>query len=95
MALLLSEPLPQPSRSLVVNGVAVDLAGAGAGRIRQTAGIWKHGVEFIPAVRGKNGVYLPCSVEQSHIFPIIVSCCAPIVVSPHFSTVSHLLYTTR
>ena len=40
---VVAEPLPQPSRSLVINGVAVEeVISAGAGIHWQTSGIWKH-----------------------------------------------------
>ena len=94
-----AEPLPHPSRSLAINCVAVEVIGAGAGRSRHTSGICKHVVEFTPAVKRKNVVYLPCSVEQSHIsplsFPVVPPLSFPVVppqLSRFFSTVSHLLY---
>ena len=55
-----AEPLPQPGRSLVINGVAVEsVRCCGAGRNRQTSGIWKHVVEFTPAMKGRLTACIP------------------------------------
>ena len=80
-----AEPFPQPSmitgdqqccrrsdRCLLALGIT--------GRRQGFASTYV--VKVTPAVKGKNGVSLPCSVKRFHIFPIIpVFRCAPIGVS--------------
>ena len=58
-----AQPVSAQPDTLQIGGPTVQLVGAGKGRHRQTAGIWKHVVEFTPSTAA--GENVKCMVKRT------------------------------